>query len=189
MNSSWSWQFSFLFLRLQSRIKSSFRWNIAFITNVIITWRTNVEINIFIWNEIIKIEKINQIETIETTNEEKKTTKTMTITIATIVMMTTRTLKNFINYTSSCFSKRYRQWASCSLKSFFKFLTTHAFNTTFERNWRLFYTRRSTNSFRSVISRNQFTLWNKERFAWFAKLITNKWTFHFSTFFTFWSVF
>jgi hypothetical protein len=38
-------------------------------------WRANVEINILIWNEIIKIEKINQIETIEITNEKKKNDK------------------------------------------------------------------------------------------------------------------
>ncbi len=112
---------------------------------------------------------------------KKKTTRTMTTIIAT---MTTRTSRNVTNCTSSCSSKRYQQWTSCSLKSSSEFLTMHAFNITFERNRRWSRIRRLTNSFRSMISKNQFTLWNKKRFAWFAKSTISEWTFHSSTFFT-----
>ncbi len=59
----------------------------------------------------------------------------------------------------------------------------HAFSTTFEKSRRSSRTRFSTSQFQSTISRNQFTLWNKKRFAWFAKLITNERIFFFRRFY------
>jgi hypothetical protein len=173
-------------LRLRSRIWSSFKWRSVLTANVIITWRANVETSILIWNEIIKVEEINQIETIATTNEEKETIKTLTtIMTTTIATTTTKTSRNFTNCTSSWSSKRCRQWASCSLKSFFEFWITHVLNTTFEKNRRSSRTRSSTNQFQLAILRNQFTSWNKKRFVWFAKSTTNKWTFFFRRFLRF----
>jgi hypothetical protein len=123
---------------------------------------------------------------IEITNEEEKTTKIITTIMTTTIATTTmKTLKNFINCTSSWFSKRYRQWALCSLRSFFEFWTMHVFSTAFEKNRRSSRTRSSTSQFQSTISRNQFTSWNKKRFAWFAKSTTNKRTFFFRRFLRF----
>jgi hypothetical protein len=86
-NQSWSWLLSSIFFRSHSRTWSSFKWNIAFIVEKIITWRTSVEISTHIWNEIAinQIEKINQIETIEITSEEEKTTTTTTTTTTIVV--------------------------------------------------------------------------------------------------------
>jgi hypothetical protein len=155
--------------------------------NAIITWRMNVETSIFISNEIA-INQIKTIETIETISEEERMTTTMTTTTM-LEMKTTKMQRNFTNCTLSCFSRHYQQWASCSLKQSFEFWTACAFSITFEKSRRLSRTRRSINSSRSMISRNQFTSWNKELFAWFARSTANEWTFHFRTFFTFRSAF
>jgi hypothetical protein len=50
-----------------------------------------------------------------------------------IATMTMKTLKDFINCTSSCSSKRNRLWTSCLFKSFFEFWTAYVFSTTFEK--------------------------------------------------------
>ncbi len=104
----------------------------------------------------------------------------MTMTMITIITTTTtRMSRNFISCTSSWSSKRCRQWTSCSLKSFFEFWTTRAFSTTFEKNQRSFRTWSLTSQFQSTISRNQFTSWDKKRFAWYAESTTNERIFFF----------
>jgi hypothetical protein len=68
--------------------------------------------------------------------------------------------KDFTSCTLSCSSRHYRQWALCSLKRSSEFWAARAFSITFEKSRRLSRTQRSINSFRSMISRNQFTLWD-----------------------------
>jgi hypothetical protein len=59
--------------------------------------------------------------------------------------------KNFTNCTLSYSSRHYRQWASCLFRSFFEFWTVHVLSTTFEKNRRSSFTRRSRNSSLSAI--------------------------------------
>jgi hypothetical protein len=109
-----------------------------------IIWRTSI-----VNNSISSKIEINSTKkkTIKITNASEKTTTTMTK--DTIRKSITR--KKNTKFTSLWISRFWRSWALCLVKSRIKFWTRSAFNTTYEINWRSFFTWSFRNSFLSTI--------------------------------------